>query len=55
MQAEALWQHCIEKLTLPGRLGWGMDLFLASGLILNCAHIAQACLTHQNHLSRAGI
>jgi hypothetical protein len=27
MQAEALWQHCIEKLTLPGRLGWGTGCF----------------------------
>jgi Trypsin-like peptidase domain/NACHT domain len=42
MQVEDLLQRCTVKLSIPGQLGWGTGFFVATGLILTCAHVVKA-------------
>lgn len=36
---EELLQQCTVKITVPG--GWGTGFFVASGLVLTCAHVVR--------------
>ena len=39
---DELLPDCTVKITVPGQVGWGTGFFVASGLILTCAHVVKA-------------
>ena len=41
MQVEDLLPQCTVRLSIPGQQGWGTGFFVASGLILTCAHVVR--------------
>ncbi len=40
-QLEDLLQDCTVRITIPGQGGWGTGFFVATGLILTCAHVVK--------------
>jgi HEAT repeat protein len=41
-ELEDLLQQCTVQIAIPGQSGWGTGFFVASGLILTCAHVVKS-------------
>ncbi len=53
-QLEDLLQACTVRITLPGQSGWGTGFFVATGLILTCAHVVRKAADGQVTVSYPG-